>query len=174
MPEIPKTPSDASSTSAGSGAAADHATEVSAASTPSVVTSNALLTRGADGVSVVSENADPANVITHTFCGTEAYMAPEVLLQLGHGSAVDFWSLGILFSEIITGMHPFKGANHFGTLKNMVTPGIEAATLKYMSPAAASLTSGLLQKSARLRLGSEEAGGINSLKVCVCFYDVLC
>lgn len=67
---------------------------------------------------------DGANVITHSFCGTEHYMAPEVLLQKGHSSAVDFWSLGILFSEMLTGKHPFRGNNHHGTLRNIVSPGL--------------------------------------------------
>lgn len=63
-----------------------------------------------------------ANEITHSFCGTEQYMAPEVLLQKGHSAAVDFWSLGILFSELLTGKHPFRGPSHYGTLKNIVSP----------------------------------------------------
>ena len=32
--------------------------------------------------------------VSHSFAGTEAYMAPEMLLQAGHTAAVDFWSRG--------------------------------------------------------------------------------
>jgi serine/threonine protein kinase len=91
-------------------------------STPLVV-SAAVTTRMPGDSIIVPETEDPAFVITHSFCGTEQYMAPEVLLQRGHSAAVDFWSLGILFSEMLTGRHPFTGANHFGTLKNIVNPG---------------------------------------------------
>jgi len=39
----------------------------------------------------------------HSFAGTEIYMAPELLLQRGHGQGVDWWSLGILLCEMTTG-----------------------------------------------------------------------
>ena len=39
----------------------------------------------------------------HSFAGTEIYMAPELLLQKGHGQGVDWWSLGILLCEMTTG-----------------------------------------------------------------------
>ena len=40
---------------------------------------------------------------SNSFCGTVEYMAPEILLAKGHNKDADWWSVGILLYEMLTG-----------------------------------------------------------------------
>jgi len=42
-----------------------------------------------------------------SFCGSVAYLAPEMLEKQGHGKSVDWYLLGVLIYEMLTGIPPF-------------------------------------------------------------------
>lgn len=47
---------------------------------------------------------------TYTTCGTPDYFAPELITSSGHTNAVDWWTLGVLIFELMSGAPPFESA----------------------------------------------------------------
>lgn len=64
---------------------------------------------------VVEEN----NFKTRTICGTPEYQAPEIIINSEYDKAVDFWSIGCLMYELISGMPPFHDSDR-NVLKNKI------------------------------------------------------
>ncbi|XP_058812547.1 serine/threonine-protein kinase greatwall [Topomyia yanbarensis] len=57
--------------------------------------------------------------------GTPDYLAPELLLQQGHGPAVDWWALGVCLYEFMTGVPPFNDETPQKVFENILSRNIE-------------------------------------------------
>jgi serine/threonine protein kinase len=61
------------------------------------------------------------DIVTRSFCGTEQYMSPEMLLQQGHNFRMDWWCLGLLMHEMISSVGPLIIQFHLQTLTFSLT-----------------------------------------------------
>ena len=52
--------------------------------------------------------------------GTYEYMSPERLNEDEHGREADVWALGVIFFEMINGLHPFYHKLGFRMMNNII------------------------------------------------------
>ena len=90
--------------------------------------------------------------LTKSFCGTAAYMAPEILKKSGHGKAVDWYLFGTFIYEMLVGSTPYYADNKKQLYRNIV---LEKLILpSFLSEDAKKILEDLLEKDPAKRLGS--------------------
>ena len=85
-----------------------------------------------------------------SFVGSPEYLAPEVLTRSGHGKAADFYSLGVVLYELLTGQPPFYHTNPERLYHKTMHDVLRIPN--YLTPAAQSLLRGLLDRNVATRL----------------------
>ena len=89
--------------------------------------------------------------------GTPDYLAPEVLLGSGHGPEADWWSLGVVLFEMVTGNPPFSASSPEQIFQNILDRNINWPDDGSMSLDLKDLLEHLLCLDQNARLGSRGA-----------------
>ncbi|KAI1314429.1 serine/threonine protein kinase psk1 [Mortierella claussenii] len=94
---------------------------------------------------------------TNTVCGTIEYMAPEVISERVHyDRTVDWWSLGIVIHDMLTGSPPFVASNRKKTMDAILNKKLNLPY--YLSSDAKDLLTRLLKRTPSARLGHGPKG----------------
>ncbi|KAL4884684.1 kinase-like domain-containing protein [Aspergillus karnatakaensis] len=94
--------------------------------------------------------------------GTIEYMAPEVIQGKPYGKACDWWSLGALGYDLLTGSPPFKANNHAKLQEKILKQKLVLPY--YLGPDAKDLLTRLLRKEPSKRLGYHMSKDIQTIK----------
>jgi len=92
-----------------------------------------------------------------TMCGTPEYLAPEILDKEGHGKAVDWYSIGALTYEMLTGLPPYYTKDRQKLFERIRRGDLQYPD--YVTPLAKGFLQALLQRNPDRRLGGSAAGG---------------
>jgi len=98
-----------------------------------------------------------ANRSDDRILGTPDYLAPELLLKQGHGSAVDWWALGVCLFEFCTGLPPFNDETPQAVFSNILKRDIPwPEDEESLSSAATDAIDALLTKDQTTRPSAKE------------------
>ncbi|XP_008234378.2 PREDICTED: probable serine/threonine protein kinase IRE [Prunus mume] len=106
----------------------------------------------------------------HSVVGTPDYLAPEILLGMGHSATADWWSVGAILFELLVGLPPFNAEHPQQIFNNIINRDIPWPKVpEEMSYEAYDLIDKLMTENPVQRLG---ATGSREVKQHIFFKDI--
>ncbi|CAM8937446.1 unnamed protein product [Rhodiola kirilowii] len=97
----------------------------------------------------------------HSIIGTPDYLAPEILLGMGHGATADWWSVGVTLFELLVGLPPFNAEHPQQIFDNILNRDIPWPHVpEELSYEAKDLIDKLLRENPVQRLGATGAAEV--------------
>ena len=93
-----------------------------------------------------------------SFCGSIAYLAPEMLRRVGHGKSVDWYLLGVLLYEMLVGSPAYFSSNKEELFNNIMNGPLKLP--RSISTEAKNLMVQLLNRNPTKRLGAGPEGAL--------------
>lgn len=108
------------------------------------------------------------NDLNSSLCGSPEYICPEMLNTGNHTRMVDFYQIGALLFELLTGLPPNYSNDKQQMFERIANEKVQVPA--HVSPAARLILTGLLEKDPERRLGFEN--GFSDLKRNAFFDDL--
>eukprot|EP01125_Pyxidicula_operculata_P010129 TRINITY_DN3337_c0_g3_i1.p1 TRINITY_DN3337_c0_g3~~TRINITY_DN3337_c0_g3_i1.p1 ORF type:complete len:1106 (+),score=275.64 TRINITY_DN3337_c0_g3_i1:614-3931(+) len=93
--------------------------------------------------------------------GTPDYLSPEILLGANYGKPSDWWAVGAITYEFLTGIPPFHAETADQIFNNILNRQIDWPSDEYINPVARNFIDQLLDPNPQTRLG---ANGCEEIK----------
>lgn len=100
------------------------------------------------------EGMEKYDNFTKSFCGSYAYLAPEMIKKHGHTMTIDWYLLGVVIYELLEGLPPFYSEEKEELMNNIVTNSLRLP--HHISEEAKDLLTKLLEKDPSKRLGNDK------------------
>uniref|UniRef100_A0AC35U8N6 3-phosphoinositide-dependent protein kinase 1 n=1 Tax=Rhabditophanes sp. KR3021 TaxID=114890 RepID=A0AC35U8N6_9BILA len=112
----------------------------------------------------IVDQGDPSKTKTpqrSSFVGTVEYISPEVVTGISFGPETDYWALGAMIYQMISGNPPFKGISEYKMLRKILMCDYSFPT--GFPEDSKDLVRRLLVNDRHDRLGSQRDGGVTKL-----------
>lgn len=95
---------------------------------------------------------------TKSFCGSVAFLAPEILLRKGHNHTVDIYNLGVLLYDMLTGLPPFYHHDRETLFTNIKHAHLEVPL--YVSRIGRSFIEATMEREPAKRIGAHHTSDV--------------